>query len=97
MKKKEKKTYATVFEDEGADYRLISQAMTDGGWKMNHTSARNHVLRIMSKFAIAYVEHLGLEPTEKRIMDIAKDSRFQSAISEMLQTVLYEPVVERRA
>jgi HD superfamily phosphohydrolase YqeK len=84
-----KKMYATVFEDDGADYRMISQAMTDVGWKMNHTSARNHVLRVMNKFARAYAEKFGIEPTEAKLSEIARDARFQSAISDMLQTVFY--------
>lgn len=86
---KEKKTYATVFEDDGADYRMISQAMSEVGWKMNHTSARNHVLRVMNKFAAAFAEKFGIEPTEEKLAEIARDARFQSAISDMLQTVFY--------
>lgn len=89
MKAKDKKTYATVFEDEGADYRMISQAMTEVGWKMNHTSARNHVLRVMNKFALAFAEKFDIDPTEEKLAEIAKDARFQSAISEMLQTAFY--------
>lgn len=85
----EKKTYATVFEDEGGDYRMISQAMTAVGWKMNHTSARNYVLRIMNKFAVAYAEKFDLEPTEEKLNEISRDPRFQSAISDMLQSVFY--------
>ena len=87
--KQKKKTYATVFEDEGGDYRMISAAMTAVGWKMNHTSARNHVLRVMNKFATAYAEKFGIEPTEERLSEISRDARFQSAISDMLQIVFY--------
>lgn len=85
----EKKTYATVFEDDGADYRMISQAMTEVGWKMNHTSARNHVLRIMNKFAQAYADKFGVQVDEQKLSEIARDARFQSAMADMLQTVFY--------
>lgn len=88
-KQVEKKTYATVFEDEGGDYRMISQAMSEVGWKMNHTSARNHVLRVMNKFALAFARKFDIEPTEQKLAEIARDARFQSAISDMLQTVFY--------
>lgn len=84
------KKYATVFDDEGIDYRLISIAMSNAGWKMNHTSVRNYVLRAMMKFAEAYAEKFDIVLTQQAIQSIAKDVRFQSAISDMLQNVFFE-------
>ncbi|NDD31357.1 MAG: hypothetical protein EB084_24160, partial [Proteobacteria bacterium] len=43
--------YATVDSD-GVNYREISEVMTEMGWPMNHSSARNYVLRAMRKFAV---------------------------------------------
>lgn len=86
----DKKEYATVFEDDGADYRFISKMMSDVGWKMNHTSARNHVLRIMNKFAKAYVKKLGLHLNDENIAKISRDARFQSAISDILHIIYYD-------
>jgi hypothetical protein len=77
--------YATVFEDDGADYRTISKLMTEAGFKCNHTSARNYVLRVMKKFAEAYLEKMNVELTEDRIKWICRDPNFQSAISELVQ------------
>jgi hypothetical protein len=42
--------YATVVDDDGANYRTISEHMTKLGQPMNHASARNHVLRIIELF-----------------------------------------------
>ena len=45
--------YATVIESEGVNYREIADTMTELGFTMNHSSARNYVLRVMRKFAAA--------------------------------------------
>jgi hypothetical protein len=87
--KNEKKVYATIFDDDGIDYRMISKLMTDVGWTVNHTSCRNYVLRIMNKFAEAFAEFYNIEPSEATLDRISKDARFQSAISELLQTAFY--------
>lgn len=83
------KDYATVFEDDGIQYREISKLMTDAGWPCNHTSCRNYLLRIMNKFAEAFANFYDIEPSEETLDRISKDARFQSAISEMLQTIFY--------
>lgn len=76
--------YATITDDDGVEYREISEVMTEMGWPMNHSSARNYVLRGMKKFAIAFKDHLELEG-EASIDDIARSPRFQSFVSEVLQ------------
>jgi hypothetical protein len=86
----EKKEYASILEDEGIDYRMISQAMTEGGWKMNHTSARNYVLRVMRKFAFELSKCLGVKQTDTDLSEVASDARFQDAISEILQEIFYK-------
>lgn len=77
--------YATVVEEEGINYREIAEMMSDIGFRMNHSSARNYVLRTMRKFAdaIDYEWDLGLTETKKD--QLAKSPQFQQAISDILQ------------
>lgn len=79
--------YATVAEDEGVNYREIADVMTELGFSMNHSSARNYVLRVMRKFVAAITEDLDLDLDERRIDEIAKDPSFQHGIAELLQVL----------
>jgi hypothetical protein len=79
--------YSTVAEDEGVNYREIADIMTELGFSMNHSSARNYVLRVMRKFAGALSERYGLELTEKRIDEIAKSPDFQQGVAEVLHAI----------
>jgi len=85
--KKEKRKYASVVGDEGVNYRDIADVMTELGFDMNHSSARNHVLRIMRKFVLGLANNSGVKLSEKQIDVIAKSSAFQSNISDMLQVI----------
>lgn len=91
MKKKEKNNltgvYATVSDDEGVNYREIAETMTKIGFKMNHSSARNYVLRIMKKFAEAIVEGWELEVNENTLEKTIKSPQFQNAICGILQSL----------
>ena len=88
MKKNGKKSnYATVSNDEGVNYREISDMMTEIGFKMNHSSARNYVLRVMRKFVEALVDKWDLEVEPDKIDVIAKSPQFQQAIYEVLQQI----------
>lgn len=79
--------YATVSEDDGVNYREIAETMTDIGFKMNHSSARNYVLRVMRKFVSAMSEQWDIDLTEERIDQIAKSPDFQQGVAEILQTI----------
>lgn len=88
MKKNGKKSnYATVSNDEGVNYREISDMMTEIGFKMNHSSARNYVLRVMRKFVEALVDKWDLQVEPDKIDVIAKSPQFQQAIYEVLQQI----------
>lgn len=86
MKKKEKTPYVTTVED-GVNYREISDMMTEIGFKMNHSSARNYVLRVMKKFASAIIEEWDLDVPDCAIDKIVKTPQFQSAIFDVLQSI----------
>lgn len=79
--------YATVVEDEGINYREIADIMTEMGFIMNHSSARNYVLRVMSKFATAFNEKWKLGLTDEAMQNIAGSPQFQSAIADLLHNL----------
>lgn len=79
--------YATVIEDDGINYREISDIMTDIGFRMNHSSARNYVLRIMQKFVLAFNKEWNLELSIMEIERISRSPQFQSAIADLLHNL----------
>lgn len=79
--------YATVVEDEGVNYREIAETMTEMGFTMNHSSARNHVLRVMRKFAVAFGQRWNIDLDDAKVDEIAKSPLFQQGVSELLQTL----------
>lgn len=81
--KEQMNQYATT--DDGVNYRDIASTMSILGFKMNHSSARNHVLRIMRKFAEAYAAHWGVGVGDDDIDDIIRTPHFQSGVGELLQ------------
>lgn len=86
-KKEQKSVYATVTDDEGVNYREIADMMTEIGFKMNHSSARNYVLRVMRKFADELIKSWDLEVSEQRLQKIVKSPQFQQAICGILQSI----------
>lgn len=85
--------YATVAIDEGINYREIADTMTELGFPMNHSSARNYILRVMRKFVKEFIDQYDLKFNETRIDEIAKSPGFQHGVADLLYTV----EVERRA
>lgn len=88
MKKSEKHSiYATVVSEEGVNYREIADMMTEIGFKMNHSSARNYVLRVMKKFAEAITKQWNIDASSLNLEEIARSPQFQQAICEILQSI----------
>ncbi len=79
--------YATIVESEGVNYREIADTMTELGFSMNHSSARNYVLRVMRKFAEAIIKDFDIELSEARIDEVAKAPGFQYGIADLLHVV----------
>ena len=61
--------------------------MTDIGYKMNHSSARNYVLRVMRKFAVAITDQHGVNMSDEGLDNVSRSPMFQSGISELLQDI----------
>lgn len=87
MKKKNFSAYATVGSEEGVNYRDIAETMTSIGFKMNHSSARNYVLRVMRKFADALADNWDLNVSRETLDVVVKSPQFQQAICEILQSI----------
>lgn len=98
MKKNEKcsSTYVTVSLEDGVNYREIADMMTEIGFKMNHSSARNYVLRTMRKFAEAIVGEWDIDVSDVKFDRIVKSPQFQQAICEILQTIDAETSVKKK-
>lgn len=86
-KNKSLRGYATVIEDEGVNYREIADIMTKLGFVMNHSSARNYVLRVMNKFAEAFAEKWNLQLDADKLKIVAYSPQFQSAIADLLHSM----------
>ncbi len=85
--KKNSNAYATVVEQDGVNYREIADTMTAIGFKMNHSSARNYVLRVMRKFATTILREWNIQVTDERLEQIIKSPQFQQGICEILQSI----------
>jgi hypothetical protein len=79
--------YATIVDEDGVNYREIAETMTELGFEMNHSSARNHVLRVMRKFVEALCEKYSMDFNETRVDEIAKSPEFQQGMSEILHAI----------
>ena len=88
MKEKfESSTYSTVMDDDGVNYREIAAVLSEVGYKMNHSSARNYVLRIMRRFADEIVNEWDMSISDEDLLKIVKIPQFQQAICEILQLI----------
>jgi hypothetical protein len=80
--------YATVTEDDGDNYREIAEIMTELGFKMNHSTARNYVVKAMKMFALElYKNCFSIDLNEERLTEIAKDPSFQAAVCDILHSI----------
>lgn len=77
------RSYATITDD-GVNYRDIANTMSILGHEMNHSSARNYVLRVMRKFVIELAERYDVVLTEEQIDTAARSPIFQSGIQDLL-------------
>lgn len=88
MKEKfESNTYSTVMDDDGVNYREIAAVLSEMGYKMNHSSARNYILRIMRRFADEIVSEWDINVSDEQLLKIVKIPQFQQAICEILQMI----------
>jgi hypothetical protein len=80
---KAKNGYATVGDRGGLGYREIAEIMSDDGYPMKHSAARNYFLQGMRKLAGPVMELYGLPKDE--VDRIALDPRFQESIADIME------------
>ncbi|MBM4075933.1 MAG: hypothetical protein FJ267_09850 [Planctomycetes bacterium] len=86
-KNENNKGYATVLEDDGINYREIADIMSEVGFVMNHSSARNYILRVMTKFVEAFDDEWELGLTDEKVRSVAASPQFQNVISDLLHNL----------
>ena len=79
--------YATNAELGGKSYQQIANSMTDKGFKMNHSTARNIHVNGLVKIAKSVTDLHGLQLSEQDIIKIAKDPRFQIGICDIIKDI----------
>jgi hypothetical protein len=79
--------YATSAELGGKSYHQIAEIMTDRGFKMNHSTARNITVDSLKKLAEVIVNFHDVKCTDKELIKIAKDPRFQSGICDIIKDI----------
>lgn len=79
------KKYVTTNNYEGMGYYDIAKVMTESGEKMNHSTARNIVIRSFSKIVKNISQKYGKKYSEEQIKEIAKSPQFQNSIIEIMK------------
>jgi hypothetical protein len=77
--------YATAADLGGKSYHQIADIMSDRGFKMNHSTARNITVDSLKKLAQVVAKFHDVSYTEKELIKIAKDPRFQSGICDIIR------------
>lgn len=81
------RSYATITDD-GVNYRDIAGTMTILGYPMNHSSARNRVLRIMRTFVEELSKRWDIRVKNERCIDIiARSASFQDGVADVLRAL----------
>lgn len=81
------KNYSTTSNGSGDNYREIAELMTSMGFRMNHSSARNYVIRTMKKFATAIFKDWNLNLSRNELEKIVRSPAFQSGIADLLHVI----------
>ena len=77
--------YATLSNLGGKSYQEIADNMNELGFKMNHSTARNVCVNGLKKLVESLLEAKGIRLTEKDIIRIAKDPRFQEGVADIIK------------
>lgn len=85
--KNDVRDYSPPIDEDCFDYRTIALKMTEAGFKMNHSSVRNYVIRVMKKFLVAYNKHHSIHLNEESLNEIANSSSFHHAMSDVVQAI----------
>ena len=81
------KSYATVLDEEGINYREIAEIMSEIGFVMNHSSARNYILRVMTKLVEGFDKEWDMKLSSDKVKLAATSPQFQNVISDLLHNL----------
>ena len=84
---KSDKGYVTTSELGGKSYQEIANTMSDRGYKMNHSTARNLCVNGLKKIVERVANQQGLALSDKEIKKIAKDPEFQSGLCDIIKEI----------
>ena len=84
------KKYVTTNNYEGMGYNDIAKLMSDRGDKMNHSTARNIVIRSFSKIVKNISKRYDKKYSAEQIKEIAKSPQFQNSIVEIMKGYKHE-------
>jgi len=79
--------HANFTDDGGFNYRDVASIMNELGFQMGHSSVRNYVVRIMTKFVNEFSKFYDVKLTHDEKHKLAMNPAFQVAISNLLQKV----------
>jgi len=84
-KKTSHKKYVSVVNDNGLDYNQIAEYQTKRGDKMNHSTARNLVVRSFIKIAESITNKCGMSLSHEELLNMAIDKNFQESIIDLIR------------
>jgi len=79
----------------GMDYKTIAEIITNEGYKINHSSARNYVIRGFMKIVKFIAEKYDSKLSDEQIYEIAKSPDFQLSIIEIMKEIYDEQNIIR--
>lgn len=83
----QKRKYSTV-DNDAALYKEIAEIMTEIGFSMNHSCARNHVIYVMEKFAKEFSKEFGKKCKREELLEIARNPEFQTVVAELVYEII---------
>lgn len=83
--KTKNKKYITL--SNGVDFRRISEMMSDAGYRMNHATARNCLLKAMRSFLMKTTVKVGVRPTDELLDSLMHNNSVHDAMCDVLYSV----------
>lgn len=84
MLNRNKKVYVTLDTVDRLDFRTVSKRMTQGGYRMNHATARNALFDSLEIFLVSLCKNLGLKKTEEEIKLMVFSGDVHSILCDLL-------------
>jgi GR25 family glycosyltransferase involved in LPS biosynthesis len=86
-KQNKHKTKKYITLSEGIDFRRISDLMSMAGYRMNHATARNCLIKSMRNLLHKTVLRVGIKPTDELIDRLMTNGNVHESMCEVLYSV----------